>query len=97
MAYVMRKDYPPFPGDVPIAQLSRISLKKLLSDDEPESETLYKSCKVSGFFLLDLAATPEGEEILRDVTEAFEMAETLFGMDPKEKMKFFLRPGKAYG
>lgn len=93
----MGKEYPPFPGDVPIAQLSRISLKKLLSDDEPESEALYKSCQLSGFFLLDLTATLEGEEILRDITEAFEMAETLFSMDLKEKMKFSLRPGKAYG
>ncbi len=93
----MGKEYPPFPGDVPVAQLSRISLKKLLSDDEPESEALYKSCKVSGFFLLDVTGTPQGEEILRDVTEAFEMAETLFGMDLKEKTKFPYKLGKAYG
>ena len=89
--------YPPFPNDVPTAQLSKVSLRKLMSADDAESDVLYESCKTSGFFLLDMTATPEGEDILQDVAKAFDMAETLFEMATEEKMKYSMTSGKAYG
>jgi len=97
MAHFPPKEYPPFPSDVPTAQLSKISLRKLLSANGAELEALYKSYKISGFFLLDLSATPHGEEILQDVAKAFEMAEALFKLDLEEKMKYSMKPGRSYG
>jgi isopenicillin N synthase-like dioxygenase len=91
------KEYPPFPSDVPTAQLSKNSLRKLLSANGAESEVLYDSCKTSGFFLLELSATPHGEEILQDVAKAFEMTEALFKLDLEEKMKYSMKPGRSYG
>lgn len=89
--------YPPFPCDVPTAQLSKVSLRKLLSADRAESDALYESCKASGFFLLDLTATPQGEEILQDVVKAFDMAEALFELGVEEKREYSMKPGRAYG
>lgn len=89
--------YPPFPCDVPTAQLSKVSLRKLLSADRAESDALYESCKTSGFFLLDLTATPQGEELLQDVVKAFDVAKALFDLGVEEKMVYAMKPGRAYG
>lgn len=97
MAPLLPTEYPPFPNDVPTAQLSKVSLRKLLSAGETESEVLWKSCMTSGFFLLDLTATPHGEDILQDVAQAFQMAEALFELELEEKTKYSMKPGRAYG
>ena len=68
-----------------------------MSGDEVESDALYEACKTSGFFLLDMTASPEGEVVLQDVAKAFDMAETLFEMAIEEKMKYSMTSGKAYG
>ena len=47
-------DIPPFPEDVPVAPLLRLSLKKLMNSDPEEVDRLWRaSCDV-GFFYLDL-------------------------------------------
>ena len=52
-------DIPPFPEDVPIAPLLRLSLKKLVANDPSEIERLWQaSCDV-GFFYLDLRGAIE--------------------------------------
>ena len=52
-------DLPPFPEDVPIAPLLRLSLKKLMNHDPEEVDRLFKaSCEV-GFFYLDLRDATE--------------------------------------
>lgn len=50
--------YSSFSGDVPTAQLFKVSLQKLLAADGVESDALYEFCKTFGFFLLDLTVTP---------------------------------------
>lgn len=45
---------PPFPEDVPIAPLLRISLSKLNQGDAEEIGKLWKACCELGFFYLDL-------------------------------------------
>ena len=97
MASTPTSTYPPFPSDVPTAYLPKVSLWKLLSADRAESAALYESCKMSGFFLLDLTATPQGEEILQDVLKAFDMAKALFELSFEKKMEYALKPGRTYG
>ncbi|KAK5003814.1 hypothetical protein LTR28_009705, partial [Elasticomyces elasticus] len=45
---------PPFPDDVPVAPLLRISLRELVRGDAEEQERLWSACKELGFFYLDL-------------------------------------------
>ena len=89
--------YPPFPTDVPTAQLSKISLQKLLSADKAESAALFECCKSPGFFFLDLRDSPQGEELLEDVAKAFDASKALFDLDLDKKMINALKPGRAYG
>lgn len=45
---------PPFPTNVPVAPLLRISLRKLLIGDQDEVNRLWKACCELGFFYLDM-------------------------------------------
>ncbi|KAI9726899.1 MAG: hypothetical protein M1828_000247 [Chrysothrix sp. TS-e1954] len=47
---------PPFPTDVPTAPLLRLSLRKLLDDDQDENQRLWEACTELGFFYLDIAS-----------------------------------------
>ncbi|TEY40414.1 hypothetical protein BOTCAL_0432g00070 [Botryotinia calthae] len=52
---------PPFPNDVPIAEIPVISYKALQSNSSSESEKLFDSCRVHGVSLLNLRGSEEGE------------------------------------
>ena len=97
MAFSPPSTYPPFPSEVPTVHLSKVSLRKLLSAERAESDALYESCKTSGFFLLDLTATAQGEEILQDVAKAFDIARALFDLSVEETMEYAMKPGRTYG
>lgn len=43
----------PFPGDLAVAQLPRLSLKKILDHNAEEIDLLFEAATGSGFFLLD--------------------------------------------
>ncbi|KAK4956140.1 hypothetical protein LTR66_013362 [Elasticomyces elasticus] len=51
---------PPFPDDVPVAPLLRISLRGLVRGDAEEQERLWSACKELGFFYLDLRGATAG-------------------------------------
>ena len=81
-------EYPPFPDDVPIIPLPRLSYAELLSNTESERRTLFESSTNHGFFLLDLNGTTEGEALLADVKVAFEIGRSFFSLDLEEKKEF---------
>jgi len=70
-------DLPPFPDNVPVAPLLRISLHKLLTGEQEEVDRLWKACCELGFFYLDLRGgrnehlhtlrSPEQEELVDNV------------------------------
>jgi isopenicillin N synthase-like dioxygenase len=97
MPHFTDTSHPPFPTNIPIAALQKISLTKLLDSDESESKALFDSCQKAGFFLLDLRGSENGEQILKDVEVLFGFAEHLFDISIEEKMKYSLRPGSAFG
>jgi isopenicillin N synthase-like dioxygenase len=85
--------HPPFPKEVPTADVPHLSLGKLLSDDNSvESELLFKACRNYGFFLLNLQGSPEGEALLRDAEAMFELNRELHDLDLEEKMKYAYSP-----
>lgn len=91
------QSYPSFPSDVPTAALSKLHLQKLMSVNEEESQKLFESCRKSGFFLLDLQGSPEGNTMLKDVGEMFKLTGSLFDLDTDTKMKYRLKNGTAFG
>ena len=79
--------YPSFPTDVPVADLRCFSFSKLLADEESESERLFQSCRETGFFLVDLRGTSEGETMLKHAEIAFDLNKKIFELDQEELNK----------
>ena len=86
----------PFPNTVPTAPLLRISLAKLLSGDAAEQDRVWKACRDLGFFYLDMrtneqipdAGLLDGNAILDDADQLFQVGEGLFDLPLEEKQKF---------
>ena len=87
--------YPPFPEDVPVAKIERISLGKLLGGDQGESDLLWHCCRTSGFFLLDCQTHRSGEYLLNGVSELRRISEELFDLNQDEKSKFAYTVGSG--
>jgi isopenicillin N synthase-like dioxygenase len=85
---------PLFPDDVPTAPLLRLSLHKLLKRDEAEVERFNRACEDLGFFYLDLKA--DGDSLLRDANQLFNVAEALCDLPLKEKEKYDFSNQKSY-
>ena len=91
-------DIPPFPASVPTAPLLRISLSKLQSNDVRESARFFQACKALGFFYLDLRDASEGQEILGQLDDLFDVGKRLFELELEEKRKYdFSGQGSYYG
>ena len=81
---------PPFPNDVPIANLECVSLANLRNGERKESEALFHACKNDGFFLLDLRGDKQGETILNEAGKLFDMSKTLFDLPYETKMEYVM-------
>ncbi len=78
---------PPFPSNIPTAPLHRLSLSKLRSTTE-ESDRLFSSCKDLGFFYLDLRGDAEGEKLLGEADELFDLGPKLYDLGRDELSKY---------
>ena len=85
---------PPFPDDVPTAPLLRLSLGRLLKRDKAEVERFNRACEDLGFFYLDLEG--DGDSLLRDANQLFDVAEILCDLPLKEKEKYDFSSQKSY-
>ncbi|KAM3070736.1 hypothetical protein ACMFMF_008184 [Clarireedia jacksonii] len=70
----------------------KLSLAKLLQNDEEELTALVASYKSSGFFLLELRGCKSGEDLLADTEKVFELAKDLNGMPIEERNQYALTP-----
>ncbi|KAH0548670.1 hypothetical protein GP486_007786 [Trichoglossum hirsutum] len=68
----------PFPASLPTISLKKISLSKLLNDDEAESRRMFDVCTNEGFFYLDLTGEPKGQKFLRELHDVRQEAEGIF-------------------
>jgi isopenicillin N synthase-like dioxygenase len=88
---------PPFPDDVPIAPLVTISLCKLVeSTSSIEHERLFSAAKSLGFFYLDVRGTPEGEHLLQQADDMFDLMDEFFSLPIEEKAKYDFAAKKSY-
>ena len=82
------KSLPPFPEDVPIATISKISLAKLVSRSKSEAELMLEACQELGFFLLDLTGDPVGEAMIKEVDVVFEIVQQTMHLSMEEKIEY---------
>jgi isopenicillin N synthase-like dioxygenase len=80
-------DLPPFPSNILTAPLHRLSLSKLRSDPD-ESDSLFSSCKDLGFFYLDLRGDDEGERLLAQADQLFQLGPKLYDLGREELSKY---------
>ncbi|KAF3037888.1 hypothetical protein E8E11_001604 [Didymella keratinophila] len=88
-------DIPSFPDNVPTAPLLRISLAKLLSSDAGEQERCWQACQELGFFYLDLRGD-DGEALLEDADQLFELMKTFYDLPVSDKVKYDLKSKGSY-
>lgn len=85
--------YPvPFPDDAPTANLEKISLYKLLNDDEDEGQRLFKVCKETGFFYLDMMDHPKGKQMWEDACTACRAGQDVLPRVPMQEKKLYKAP-----
>ena len=87
--------YPSFPEDAVVADLPCLSLTKLCENDALESEQLFRACRETGFFLLDLTGSKAGEDMLDDAEKGFELSRGIFGLESQELEKFPFKPKES--
>ena len=75
--------------------LTRVSLSKLLDNDDSESKKLFQACMETGFFVLDLTSSHEGELMLKYAKDVFDLNEKLHEVDQEELMKYAYKPPKS--
>jgi isopenicillin N synthase-like dioxygenase len=85
--------YPePFPDGLPVINLARISLAKLLEGDEEEAALLFEVCKDKGFCYLDLRTHEKGIKLMKQAEQMHQAAKEFFSAPVSEKRKFKTRP-----
>lgn len=87
----------PFPDDIPVYELPRLMLSKLISNDPAQSQLMFDSFQEHGFALLDMQDCPEGQSLLKEVERMFEISrDVTVGLDLEEKMKYATDPKKNF-
>ena len=86
--------YPePFPNGLPMVDLKRISLAKLLDDDQEEAKRLFDICTHEGFCYVDLMGHPEGLKLMEDARLVHQMGKDVCNTTTMaEKYAFKTRP-----
>jgi isopenicillin N synthase-like dioxygenase len=80
--------YPPFPEDITTAPLVSVSLSKLESGDETESQAFYDAAKKLGFFYLNLEGSSLGESIVKGAEKLHKLQQEFFKRPNAEKEEF---------
>ena len=89
------EENPPFPDDVPVAPIGRISLQKILEHDNAEAAVALEACRTHGFFYLDLTSVPIGEELIQNAEDLQDLAKQVFKRPFEEKDAHALIKGKT--
>ncbi|KAJ5495612.1 oxidoreductase2OG-Fe(II) oxygenase family [Penicillium diatomitis] len=83
---------PPFPEDVPKLSIPSISLLNLQNGDSETTKEMYEACQVDGFFILDLSESHEGEILLQNAEQMFELAGEVFALGSEILETFAYQP-----
>ncbi|KAJ6111728.1 hypothetical protein N7523_007789 [Penicillium sp. IBT 18751x] len=82
----------PFPSDVPIVPLPKVSLEGLQNGNREVSRHLFQACQEWGFFSLDLRSSQRGNELLEDAGRMFDLTRETFHLDQSILDNFAYKP-----
>lgn len=83
----------PLPKGLPTIELPKISLNKLLNDDEAEAQTVFDICTRTGFFYLDLMDHPKGRKLWESACLVRQIGQDVMSnLSMEEKDSFKKRP-----
>lgn len=85
---------PPFPEDVPIVPIARLSYRKLTSSCENEMKMVLKACETDGFFYLDLMDGTFGQSLLNEADVILDVAKGALNQPLGYKMEFLAERGR---
>lgn len=97
MAFSTPNFHPEFPPNVPLLSTERLSLDKLLSNDDEEKQRLFRICRSTGMFVLDLSDTKQGRHLMQSVDEIFQLSEVIFALGLEEKQRYSMLNGTVLG
>lgn len=80
--------YPPFPSDIPTAEIRNFTYEALKTGNRTDSDELFEACREQGYFMLDMRGSEDGETLLRDVEAMFNLNNELFQMEHSELLKY---------
>ena len=79
---------PPFPKDIPTADVPKFSLAKLSSGDSTYARKLFETCCTTGFFLLEMGGDETGDNMIKEIDAMFDITNDVFDLDIEEKSKY---------
>ncbi|KAJ5579509.1 uncharacterized protein N7459_005494 [Penicillium hispanicum] len=83
---------PPFPDQIPVVDLPRISFRALQDDCRNEASNMYEACREFGFFLLDLSGSDDGTTLLNHAGRMFDLTTETFALGQETLGKFAYNP-----
>lgn len=83
---------PPFPSNLHIVPLPKVSLEGLQNGSEHESQLLFQACQEWGFFSLDLRQSDKGNELLGDAEQMFDLTRETFDLDQSVLDNYAYKP-----
>ena len=86
---------PPFPENVPTADVPKFSLAKLSSGDASYASKLFETCRRTGFFLLEMGGEETGDNIIKEIDAMFDISNSIFDLDIEEKRKYAQEASKG--
>lgn len=72
---------PPFPTDVPVANVPIISYQLLQQNDPGASSELFQALREYGFFVLDLETSQEGRALIQDAEAMYDLTDETLDLD----------------
>ncbi|KAI0199280.1 oxidoreductase [Astrocystis sublimbata] len=87
---------PPFPQDVPLADIRTVSLANLRLGDKDAVETLMSSCRGLGFFMLDLHGDHIGGQMINETDQLFDFGKKLMSLPDEEKQRYLHDAPKSF-
>ncbi|KAF4965266.1 hypothetical protein FSARC_6916 [Fusarium sarcochroum] len=85
---------PPFPENVPIVPIARISHTKLASSDKDEMKKMLKAAQADGFFYLDLTDSAVGQALLHEAENGLRFWKETLNLPLSHKMEYLAEKGK---
>jgi isopenicillin N synthase-like dioxygenase len=86
-------ELPPFPDNLPLAPIARVSSAALFSNDEPACAAVLEAVQTAGFFYLDLSDSPSGKELLSEAEQLLSLSKKAFTISLEEKLSYRLING----